>query len=64
MKKYEKHLGLRIDLETHRKLHFIAEYESRSLNSEVLHLLRRYIREFEKEYGAIEIPNQTSTKKN
>lgn len=34
----EKHLGLRIDAETHKKLKSLAEFEGRSINGEVLYL--------------------------
>ena len=43
-----KHLGLRIDAETHKKLKDLAEYEGRSINGEVLYLIRHAIKEFEK----------------
>ena len=35
----EKHLGLRIDAETHKKLKSLAEFEGRSINGEVLYLI-------------------------
>ncbi len=43
----EKHLGLRIDNETHKKLKELAEYEGRSINGQVLYLIRQAIREYE-----------------
>jgi len=49
-----KHLGLRIDGDTHRKLQYLAEYEGRSINKEVLFLIRKEIERFEKEHGKIE----------
>ena len=49
-----KHLGLRIDEDTHRKLKFLSEYEGRSINGEVLYLIRQAIIEHEKEHGKIE----------
>lgn len=49
----QKHLGLRIDPETHRKLKYIVEYEGRSMNGEVLYLIRQAIAEHEKKYGEI-----------
>lgn len=49
-----KHLGLRIDPETHRKLKYIVEFEGRSMNSEILYLIRQAITEHEKKYGKIE----------
>ncbi len=35
-----KHLGIRIDEELHYKMQYIAAYEDRSLNGEVLYALR------------------------
>ena len=51
-----KHLGLRIDSELHGKLHFLAQYDGRSANGEVIYLIRKYIEEFEKKNGKIELP--------
>ena len=51
-----KHLGLRIDDETHAKLKYVAEYEGRSINKQVVYLVQKCIREFEKENGSIELP--------
>ena len=51
-----KHLGLRIDGETLRKLKYIADYEGRSINKQVLHLVQKCVREFEKENGMIDAP--------
>lgn len=48
-KEKEKHLGLRIDSETHDKLKELAEYEGRSINGEVLYLIRQAIRKYESE---------------
>ena len=39
----DKHLGLRIDSETHGKLKSLAEFEGRSINGEVLYLIRQAI---------------------
>jgi len=50
----DKHLGLRIDSKTHYKLQMIAQYEGRSINREVLFLIRKEIERFEKEHGIIE----------
>lgn len=49
-----KHLGLRIDNDTHHKLAALAEYEGRSINGEVLYLIRQAILEHEKQHGRIE----------
>ena len=54
--KNNKHLGIEIDPELHYKLKYLAEYEGRSMNGQILHLIRQAIREFEKIDGIIEIP--------
>jgi hypothetical protein len=45
----DKHLGLRIDSETHEKLKVLAEYEGRSINGEVLYLIRQAIAKYEQD---------------
>ena len=57
-KKREKHLGLRIDQETHDKIFYIAEYEGRSGSGQILYLMRKCIADFEKEHGKIELEQQ------
>lgn len=51
--KENKHLGIEISKELHHKLHYIAKYEGRSGNGQILYLLNEYIRKFEKEHGEI-----------
>ena len=48
-----KHLGLRIDAETHRKFKYLVEFEGRSMNGEVVFLIRKAIAEHEEKYGKI-----------
>lgn len=48
-KSEEKHIGLRIDSETHSKLKNLAAYEGRSINGELLYLIRQAIGAHEKE---------------
>lgn len=55
--KNNKHLGIEIDSELHYKLHYIAKYEGRSGNGQILHLLRQYVREFERDHGDIPVEN-------
>ncbi len=63
--KKNKHLGLEIDPALHYKLHYIAKYEGRSANGQILYLLRRCIQEFEKENGEIALPDVAdNTEKN
>lgn len=49
----DKHLGLRIDPETHKKLKSLAEFEGRSINGQVLYLVRQAIARHEREYGSL-----------
>lgn len=51
--KNNRHLGIEIDPELHRKLKHIASYEGRSINGQVLYLVRKCVREFEAEQGEI-----------
>lgn len=52
--KENKHLGIEVEPELHRKLHYIAKYEGRSANGQILHLIRQCIREFEEKHGKID----------
>lgn len=52
--KENKHLGIEISPELHAKLKYIAKYEGRSMNGQVLYLIRDCIKNFEKENGTIE----------
>ena len=54
MKEKEKHLGLRLDKDTHKKLKSLAEFEGRSINGEVIYLIRQAIIKFEKENGKLD----------
>ena len=49
----DKHLGLRIDSDTHRKLKLLSEYEGRSINGQILYLIRQSILEHEKKHGKL-----------
>ncbi len=49
----DKHLGLRIDSDTHKKLKSLAEYDGRSINGEILYLIRQAIIRHEKKYGPL-----------
>lgn len=51
--KRDKHLGITINSEHHSKLVYIAEYEGRSMSGQILYLIQKCIREFEKEHGPI-----------
>ena len=51
--KKNKHLGIEIDPELHHKLHYIAKYEGRSANGQILYLIRQCIRDFVNREGEI-----------
>ena len=48
-----KSLSIRIDEEMLNKLHYVADYEGRSANSQILVLIRDSIEKFEEKYGEI-----------
>ncbi len=58
--KNNKHLGIEVEPDLHFKLHYIAKYEGRSGNGQILHLIRQCIREFESKHGPIE-PDKAET---
>jgi len=53
--KNNKHLGIEVDPELHGKLHYIAKYEGRSANGQILYLIRQCIKTFEESNGPIEL---------
>ena len=48
------HLSIRTDKTLHDRLQYIAAYEGRSMSGQILYLIQKCIREFEKEHGPIE----------
>lgn len=52
--KNEKHFGLRIDAELLHKLHYVSDYEGRSVNSQILFLIRKCVSAFESRHGRID----------
>ncbi len=60
--KNNKHLGIEVDPELHYKLHYIAKYEGRSANGQILYLIRQCIKEFEKLEGPIVLPSDNKIK--
>lgn len=51
-----KSVSIRIDETMLNKLHIVADYEGRSLNSQVLVLIRDEIEKYEAKHGEIEVP--------
>ena len=54
--KDKKHLGLELDKDLHYKLFYIADYEGRSGNGQIIYLIRQCIKAFEDENGEISLP--------
>lgn len=50
-----KSLSIRIDSDMLNRLHYIADYEGRSANSQILILIRDAIEKFENDHGKIEL---------
>ena len=50
----DKHLGLFIEPELHKKLKYVAKYNGRSISGHVMFLIQESVRNFEKEHGKIE----------
>lgn len=48
-------LSIRMHRELHDKFRYVAEYEGRSMSKQILYLLNKCVREFEKEHGPIEL---------
>ena len=59
-----KHLGIEIDPELHYKLKYVAKYEGRSGNGQILYLIRKCIREFEEANGEIPFSPENSNGNN
>lgn len=55
-----KSLSIRIDSETLDKLHYVADYEARSANGQILVLIRDCIEAFEEKHGKIKFGNSSS----
>ena len=53
--KANKHLGIEIEPDLHAKLKYISKYEGRSINGQILYLVRKCIKEFESAEGEIQI---------
>ena len=53
--KANKHLGIEIDPELHQKIKYIAEYEGRSINGQILYLVRQCVKNFESQNEPIVI---------
>lgn len=58
-----KSLSIRIDEEMLDKLHYVADYEARSANSQIIILIRDCIEQYEEKHGKIEIGQKNNSKR-
>jgi len=54
--KTTKHISIRIDANTLKKLHYVSKYEGRSASGQMMYLINQCIRTFEAQHGKIEVP--------
>lgn len=52
----EKHFGLRVDRDILSKFRYVCGYVGRSANSQIIQLMLKFISDYEKEHGIIELP--------
>ena len=50
----ERHFGLRIDDTLLKKFRYACSYDDRSANSQILVLIKNYVKDFEEKHGKIE----------
>ena len=51
-------LSIRMNKELHDKFQYVAAYEGRSMSGQIIYLLNKCVREFEKTHGPIELPEE------
>lgn len=59
--KEKSHLSIRMNPEQHDKFQYVASYEGRSMSKQILYLVNMCIRDFEREHGPIELPQDEET---
>ncbi len=51
----EKHFGLRVDGDILAKFRYVCGYTGRSANSQIIQLMLKFIADYEKEHGKIDL---------
>ena len=51
----EKHFGLRVDGDILAKFRYVCGYVGRSANSQIIQLMLKFIADYEKEHGKIDL---------
>lgn len=59
--KKNKHFGIEVSGELHYKIKYIAEYEGRSINRQILYIIQNYVREFESNHEKIILPSSKNS---
>ena len=58
-----KHFSVRVDEATLKKFQYIAKYDDRTASRQIVYLIHKCIRDFEKEHGEIVFDPTTDQKK-
>ena len=53
MKQDKTHLSIRMNTDLHDRFRFVAGAEGRTMSGQILYLIQKCVREFEKEQGSI-----------
>ena len=53
--KKQKHISIRIDEVVLKKFHCVAKYDDRSASGQIMYLINKCIRDFEKQHGQIDV---------
>lgn len=54
----QKHFGLRVDAQTLAKFRYVCGYVGRSANSQIIQLMLKFIADYEKKYGEIQLTEE------
>lgn len=52
-----KSVSIRIPVSLLKELHYVADYEGRSANSQILYLIRECVNEFKQQHGELDLSN-------
>lgn len=52
------HLSIRMDRELHDKIKYVSGAEGRSMSGQILYLIQKCVRDYEKENGTIDLTEE------
>ena len=55
------HLSIRMDAVLHDKFKYVAGADGRSMSGEILYLIQKCVRDYEKQYGPIPVVSRKET---